>query len=95
MTPDHRNDTKIDKSSGFLSGLIALKLICCGGLILLATGGLAGLGAWFSGVSIVIAAGMALAVFAILLIRRQIASRQDSSLYEARPVRASLGEDGP
>lgn len=95
MTPDDRNDTRIDKSNGFLSGLIALKLICCGGLILLATGGLSGLGAWFSGVSITLAAGLALAVFATLLIWRGIASRQDSSRHETRPVRAYFDGGGP
>jgi len=91
---DGKNSTGDGKSNGFLFGLIAVKLVCCGGLILLATGGLAGPGAWFSGVSIVTAAGLALAVFAILLLWRQIASRQDSARHETRPVRASLGEDG-
>jgi len=91
---DGKNTTEEGMSKGFLSGLIALKLICCGGLILLATGGLAGLGAWFSGFSTVAAVGLVLAVFAILLLWRQIASRHDSARHEARPIRARLGEDG-
>lgn len=95
MTTDDRNNTRIDESNGFLLGLIAVKLICCGGLVLLATGGLAGLGAWFSGVSIVTAVGMALAVFAILLIWRRVAGGQDNSRREARQVRAHLEEGGP
>lgn len=81
-------------SKGFLSGLIALKLICCGGLILLATGGLAGLGAWFSGFSTAAAVGLALAMFAALLLWRQITSRRDSARYEVRPIRARPGTDG-
>lgn len=89
-----KNTIEEGMSKGFLSGLIALKLVCCGGLILLATGSLAGLGAWFSGFSIAAAVGLVLAVFAILLLWRQIASRQDSERYKAWPIRARPGEDG-
>lgn len=65
---DGKNTAGEGMSNGFLSGLIALKLVCCGGLILLATGSLAGLGAWFSGFGTAAAAGLVLALFAILLI---------------------------
>lgn len=45
-------------------GVMATKLVCCGGLILLATGGLAGLGAWFSGIGLLPVGGIALAATA-------------------------------
>ncbi len=63
------------RSNGLPLSLIAVKLVCCGGLVLFASAGLAGLGSWFSGVGPLIAVGMAVSLIALVPIWRYMTGR--------------------
>ncbi|MCZ6592020.1 MAG: hypothetical protein O7G13_01375 [Alphaproteobacteria bacterium] len=69
---NHKRDKGLPMSnnSGF-TGLIIAKVICCGGLVLLAgTGALAGLGGWLSDNAWLIAVAVGLGVAALVLYLR-------------------------
>lgn len=79
MVQTNQTRTEDSQSHGLLMGLVAAKFVCCGGLILLATGGLAGLGAWFSGIDLLPIGYIALAatVTVIALAWRHTVRRRD------------------
>lgn len=53
-----------------LAGFVLLKLVCCGGLVLVATGAASGIGAWLLGDGLLWLIGAALAIAAALVALR-------------------------
>ncbi len=80
----------MSENSGF-TGLIIAKVICCGGLVLLAgTGALAGLGGWLSDNVWLIAAAVGLGAAALFLYRRS-----NVPVNEADPLPAPANDVNP
>ena len=64
-----------------LAALIVAKVICCAGLVLLATGALGGLGAWFMDDGVIwLGAGFAVVAGALLSLRGRLKKSTDSQL---------------
>lgn len=61
--------------SGGLIGLIVAKVVCCGGLILIATGALSGIGAWLADAGVLWLVAVGIAVVAVILLWRRRNSR--------------------
>ncbi len=67
------------RGNGGLAGLLVAKVVCCGGLVLFATGALSGFGAWLSEGGLVWLSAAALAVAAGFALRRYRQVRLDST----------------
>lgn len=74
--------------NGTIAALVGVKVICCGGLVLAATGTLAGVGAWLgnAGLAWPGAGGLVMAAALIAWWRRRRGGR-------ARPERSRTGAD--
>ena len=84
---------------GTLAAIIVAKIVCCGGLILLATGAMSGLGAWLMDNGVIwLGAGGAVVVGALVLMRSRFKkdtdqrsnSRLGSSIEHRRRVLENL-----
>ena len=65
---------------GVLATVIIAKIICCVGLVLLVTGAMSGLGAWFMDNGVIwLGAGVAVAVGALFLMRGRFKKNTDQS----------------
>ncbi len=64
----------VDKPKSGLASLLLAHVVCCGGLLLLATGGLSGIGHWLSedGATWIVGIGVVLAAAAVIWRRRKV-----------------------
>ncbi len=70
-----------------MAGLAIAHVVCCGGLILVATGALGGVGAWLAGSGLPwIALALALGVGGVLFWRRKRGWRVECDLDETGPT---------
>lgn len=67
---------------GTLATIIIAKIVCCGGLVLLVTGAMSGLGAWLMDNGVIwLSAGFAVAAGALLLMRGRFKKSTDQHLH--------------
>lgn len=83
--------------SGGLAALIAAKILCCGAVVLAATGALTGLGAWFSDEGVVWLGAAGLLVAAVLVVglrrRRRAQARAEESIRGPVRGNGAAGEE--